>query len=242
MIAEANWSYEQVKDEGSHGTMAEFTDAFVDHHSTYAHMYLHSASYRTAIAEDRSHLERALRPGGIGYRFVPLVVSWPRQAEPGGMLRLEQSWVNRNTSWCSAPFRLKLCLLDRDGSEVFSGIDPGFDPRPWVQGRRYDVSSRFALPRDLEPGEYRLGLALVDESGTPRVRLGIEGGDEQLRYSMGDVSIVPPGEREDVVQRDRSTRPRIPQPGIRPSGDARRPGADRVWTLDERRQYGPPEL
>jgi len=191
MIAEANWSYEQVKKEGTHGTMPEFVDAFIRYHSAYAHMYLHSASYRQAVAEDCGELERALKPGGIGYRFVLTSAAWESRRKPGQTLTLRQQWVNRNCSWCAHPYRLKLYLLDAGGNAVWSDVDKQFDPRAWLSGTTYSVETSCHLPDDLKPGRYELRLAMVDEAGSPRVRLAVSGVDALLRYSLGLLTIEP---------------------------------------------------
>jgi hypothetical protein len=49
------------------------------------------------------------------------------------------------------------------------------------------VESVFSLPDKLKPGTYQLRLALVDETGNPQVRLGIDGADTLLRYRLGSV-------------------------------------------------------
>jgi len=187
MIAEANWSYEQVKKEKTHGTMPEFEDTFIRYHSMFAHMYMHSTSYKQAVVEDRDQVQRALKPGGIGYRFALTSASWESARLPGQTLTLRQEWVNHNVSWCVYPYRLKLYLLDSDGRDTWSEIDKSFDPRSWLSGTTYPVESVFSLPDKLKPGTYQLRLALVDETGNPQVRLGIDGADTLLRYRLGSV-------------------------------------------------------
>jgi hypothetical protein len=76
------------------------------------------------------------------------------------------------------------------GRTAFAGTDERFDPRPWVAGETYPVTSTFRLPGDLLAGRYTVRIALVDESGEPRVRLGIAGADAQLRYPLGTVQIA----------------------------------------------------
>ncbi|MGA2033337.1 MAG: DUF4832 domain-containing protein [Thermoguttaceae bacterium] len=193
LVAEANWSYEQVKWDKTHGTMAEHVDAYVKWHSAHAHMYMHADSYRQAIKEDWAEVERALRPGGIGYRFLVTSASWESTRAPGQTLTLRQQWINRNSSWCVYPYRLKLYLMDSGGKVAWSGIDEAFDPRPWVSGADYPVESGFRLPEDLKRGTYELCIALADASGTPRVRLAITGADELRRYRLGSVNIKPVG-------------------------------------------------
>ena len=189
MLAEANWSYEQVKRDKNHGTMPEFIDAFIKFHSTYTHMYLHADSYKQAMAQDRGEFERALRPGGVGYRFVLTAAEWETTRRPGQALTLHQQWVNRNASWCVYPFRLKVYLTKDNGQTAWSSVDRAFDPRGWIPETDYPAQSVFQLPNDLRPGTYHLRLAWVDDTATPRVRLGILGADEQLRYVIGDVKV-----------------------------------------------------
>ena len=181
---------EQVKKDKTHGSMSEHVDAFAKFHSTYAHLYMHADSYKQAMAEDRGEHERALKTGGIGYRFVLTLASWEPTRQPGQTLTLQQEWVNRNSSWCVYPYRLKLFLVGADGHEAWSGVDREFDPRSWVRGSTYPVSSQFRLAESLKPGNYDLQIALVDASGIPSVRLGNAGGDALKRYRLGSVTIA----------------------------------------------------
>ena len=190
LIAEANWSYEQIKLDKSHGSVAEHVDAYIKWHSAYAHMYMHGDSYRQAMAQDRAQFERGLQPGGFGYRFVLASASWESTRQPGQVLTLRQKWVNRNSSWCEYPYRLKLYLVDHGGKLAWAGIDEKFDPRDWVNGATYAYDSVFRLPEELTPGMFDLRIALVDESGKPSVRLGIDGADDVRRCHLGSVVIV----------------------------------------------------
>jgi len=193
LIAESNWSYDQVKDQGSHGSMKEHVDAFARWHSAFAHMYLHAASYRRAMREDRAEFERALKPGGVGYRLVPVTLTWRRSVAAGGVVVLRQEWVNRNSSFCPRRFPLRLELVGADGRAAFSAVDGDIHQEGWIAGPVYPVSSAFRLPEDLKPGAYDLRIALVDEQGQPRVKLGIEGADSESRYRLGTLRITPPG-------------------------------------------------
>ena len=59
----------------------------------------------------------------------------------------------------------------------------------WVSGMSYPVISVFHLPKALEPGTYYINIALVDEAGKPRIKLGIAGGDAKGRYRLGAARI-----------------------------------------------------
>ena len=151
---------------------------------------MHADSYKQAMAEDRAAHERALKPGGIGYRFVLTSASWESSLRPGETLTLRQEWANRNASWCVYPYRLKLYLLDANGNTAWSAVDNRFDLRPWLGDNIYEVTSSLAVPARVKPGNYDLRIAVVDEGGEPRVRLGIAGVDGQLRYSLGTLTIT----------------------------------------------------
>jgi len=71
------------------------------------------------------------------------------------------------------------------GQDTWSGVDRGFDPRSWLRDSTYPVQSQFRLPKG-----YDLRIALVDESGTARVRLGNAGGDARKRYRLGSLTIA----------------------------------------------------
>lgn len=190
LIGEGDWSYEQMKKDKTHGSMAEHVNAFVRFHSAYAHLYMHAASYRQAMAEDRGEFERALRPKGIGYRFVLTAAAWEAKRSPGQTLTLRQEWLNRNASWCVYPYRLKLFLMDSGGEVAWSEVNQTFDSRSWLGGAVFPGQSAFRLPLALKPGDYDLRIALADETGKPQVRLGIEGADPVLRYGLGSVGIA----------------------------------------------------
>ena len=72
---------------------------------------------------------------------------------------------------------------------MWSKVNPTFDPRAWLPGSTYSIASAFQLSKDFKPGSYELRMALVDESEIPKVRLGNEGVDAQLRYRLGEVVI-----------------------------------------------------
>ena len=190
--AEGNWSYTEVKDEGTHGTLNENLDVMTDWHSTYAHLYMDADSYKRAMKEDRETFERGLRKGGLGYRLVLTEVSWDLSLRPGDLLVLRQEWVNRNCARLYIRHALKVYLTDFDGEEKYSEVDDGFDSTSWTAGETYHVNSVFHLLKGLLPGDYDVRLALVGEDGRPRIKLGITGEDSEGRYRLGTLRILAP--------------------------------------------------
>ncbi len=192
MWAEADWSYTDVKNHGTHGTLEENLEVMLELHSNYAHFYMDAESYKRAMREDRKTFERGLRSGGLGYRLVLTSASWREEVPAGHLFLLKQSWVNQNVGRLYKRFPLKLYLTDSQGNEKFSEEDRGFDETSWVQGKTYSFTSVFHLPKELPPGDYDLHVALVNEKGNPRIKLAIQGGDTKGKYKLGTIRILPP--------------------------------------------------
>lgn len=192
MLAESNWSYTDLKNHRRHGSLDEYLDVFREWHSTYAHYYMDSGSYKRAMKEDRRHFEQGLESGGIGYRFVLTRVSWSEQVPAGHLFVVRHQWVNRNAGLLYQQHPLKIYLTDSEGNEKYSQVDRAFDQAGWEAGQVYRVVSVFRLPKTLQPGLYDVRVAMVDASGTPRIRLAIEGADSQGRYRLGTIRVVSP--------------------------------------------------
>jgi len=192
VIAEGNWSYDDMKDQKTHGTVAENLDVALEWHSNWEHFYIGSDAYPRAMREDREPWERGLKAGGLGYRLVPTSLGWPESVPAGNLLVLRQTWVNRNVGRLYVRHPLKLYLTDSQGKEVFSEDDDSVDESAWVQGEPVSLLSVFHLKKDLAPGTYDVRIALVDRQGKPHIRLPIEGEDDQMRYRVGEIQIVPP--------------------------------------------------
>ena len=192
IIAEGNWSYDDLKDQKIHGTVAENLDVGLEWHSNFEHFYIGSDSYPRAMREDHAAWERGLGSGGLGYRLVPLSLGWPESVPAGNLLVFRQKWVNRNAGRLYVKHPLKLFLIDSEGKEKFSEVDTSFDESSWVQGETHALLSVFHLPKDLAPGNYEIRIALVDAAGKPRIRLPIQGEDSEKRYAVGEIQIAAP--------------------------------------------------
>jgi hypothetical protein len=192
MWAEADWSYTDVKNQGTHGTFDENMDLMLAWHSNWAHFYMDADSYKRAMREDRDAHVRGLESGGLGFRLVPTRVSWPEELPAGDLFLMRETWVNQNTGRLYQRHPLKLYLTDVQGNVKFSEVDRGFDETHWVRGETYPVISIFHLPKDLSPGEYDVRIALVDDQGKPQIALAIQGSDLERRYKLGTIRILAP--------------------------------------------------
>jgi Domain of unknown function (DUF4832) len=192
IIAEGDWNYDDMMNQKIHGTLDENLDVALTWHANFTHYYFVPNTYQRVMREQHGVIERGLEAGGLGYRLVPTSLGWPSEIPAGNLLVFRQSWVNRNVGRLYEHYPLKLYLTDAEGNEKFSEVDTSFDERSWVEGKMYSLISVFHLPKTLAAGLYDVRIALVDGKGTPGIRLGIEGGDNQTRYKVGEIRILPP--------------------------------------------------
>jgi len=192
IIAEGNWSYDDLMDQKTHGTFGENLSVALNWHANFFHLYFDSGSYKRVVREQPEVIDRGLKPGGLGYRLVPVSLSWRPDVPAGDLLVFGQTWVNRNVGRLYVLHPLKLYLTDVNGAVKFSEVDTGFDETTWIKGKRYALASVFHIPKNLAPGIYDVRIALVDGNGTPRLHLGIAGEDSELRYRVGRIRITSP--------------------------------------------------
>jgi hypothetical protein len=185
------WSYEEIKNDGTHGTLAEHLSAILMYHTNFFHYYLDSPNYRRMMRDDPATIEEGLRSGGLGYRLAISSASWPAELPAGHLLVINQTWVNRNVGRLYVRHPLKIYLTEPDGKERFSEVDVNIDESLWLKGESYPHLSVTHLPATLPPGEYDLRMALVGPDGKPRIALGIQGVDAEKRYKLGTLHVLP---------------------------------------------------
>jgi hypothetical protein len=186
------YSYDELKRQDSHGTMDETLRVLEEYHLNFYHFYWDGADYQQTMREDRASVERGLKSGGVGYRLVLTSANWRQELRAGELFLLEQNWANRNVGRLYVDHPLKLYLTDAQGKEKYSELDFNLDETEWVKGESYSHISVFHLPPSLAPGEYDVRIAVVDESGKPRISLAVQGVDSEKRYRIGTVRVLPP--------------------------------------------------
>lgn len=139
-----------------------------------------------------------------GYRLVPESVTYPSAAGSGDTFTLSQVWAQKGCATVYDKYSLKAYLLSDTGEEYVLGTDEAFDARGWVKKegteyKKYSVSSQFSVPQ-IDPGWYKLMIALVDDTGEPAVNLAVAGKDTDGahygKYGLGYVAVnAPKGER-----------------------------------------------
>lgn len=123
----------------------------------------------------------------MGYRFVLRSFSYPKKAELNGPLPFLSWWENKGVAPCYKDFTLALRLVSDQQSFVLPTDAP---VREWLPGDNISDQTLF-LPEEMEEGFYDLQVAVVDRlKFEPRVKLAIEGRQEDGWYQLGKIELV----------------------------------------------------
>ncbi len=122
----------------------------------------------------------------IGYRFILRKLDYPSVVRPGEMMPVNMWWLNAGVSPVYYPYTLALRLASE---KVRVLIPTPADVRQWLPGDALFESSLY-VPESLEPGGYRLGVALLDpRTGLPAIRLAIKGRLSDGWYDLGEIQV-----------------------------------------------------
>jgi hypothetical protein len=102
----------------------------------------------------------------LGYRLVLKEATLPQTIKPGGTLSLNIRLSNEGFAAMYNPRPLYIVLLG--GGKRFEAPVTSIDPRRWTAGQEHTVNVSLALPANIPPGTYLLGLWLPDASGSLR--------------------------------------------------------------------------
>ncbi len=153
------------------------------------------AGYRQAPVEVQAKLADVARR--LGYRFVVAKVEHRAQVKVvpgrGSRVGVATTWRNDGLASCPGSFALQWSLLDTAGRELSSALV--YPPTPttrWAPGgAEVALTAMLRVPADTAPGDYRLAVTMLDPASGRTIRLGIGGRDEQGRYLLSTVKLVP---------------------------------------------------
>lgn len=167
-------------------------EAWVEHgfdvHAIFQYaLDLHGSVLHNGVGVPDGHqdeIEEFVRK--LGYRFVLRELTHPAVVETAGPLRIAMRWENVGVAPCYEDYRLAL----RIGSGATAVVLPAAtDVCSWLPGPR-EVSASLTLPSSLAAGEHPVAVAVLDASGSPVVRLAIEGRAADGWYPLSAVRVV----------------------------------------------------
>jgi hypothetical protein len=152
----------------------------------------------TILADHRDVIQRMNRR--MGYRILPVEVSWPDRISADEPFRVRTVWQNAGVAPCAVESYPCLLLKRRsDGAVAAVLADEGFDlrevpPGPPGEAPRVVREARFVLPPRIETGAYRVFISAGRRDGTPLLRLPLQGADGEGHYELGSAEVVRAGE------------------------------------------------
>ena len=123
----------------------------------------------------------------MGYRFVLRRFSYPLEIKKNGKLTFTSWWENKGVAPCYKDFAFAI-RLKNDKDECV--LTTHADIRKWLPGD--NVYDHFVfIPSDMKPGTYNLQVGIIDAvKGTPKIKLAIEGRDNDGWYTLGKTEII----------------------------------------------------
>ncbi len=124
----------------------------------------------------------------MGYRFILRNFKYPDKVQVNGKLNFESWWENTGVAPCyNRNYKLALRLKNVE-SDIILLTDA--DITRWLPGDAIFNNGIF-IPHEFSPGKYKLQLSIVDQQlRVPRIKLAIEGIDNEGWYTLGNIEIV----------------------------------------------------
>lgn len=124
----------------------------------------------------------------MGYRFILRKFTYPAEVMPQGQFPITTWWENKGVAPIYKDYKLALRLTNDINTLV---LGTSADIRNWMPGDAIFEESLY-IPSDMPTGEYQLEIAIVDPVAyQPRVKLAIEGVNEEGWYLMGNITVSP---------------------------------------------------
>lgn len=125
----------------------------------------------------------------LGYRFVLNHMTYPSSINIGETLAYTMSWENKGVAPIYQPFSLAVRLVSKSDKKEILVIKTEDDITQWMPGIT-TLNSSIELPNSIASGAYELQLGIIsNETKAPRVRLAIEGVNDEGWYSIGRLLI-----------------------------------------------------
>ena len=122
----------------------------------------------------------------IGYRFALRHMLLPINAEPGKQISVD---VFADNVGCAPIYRpYKLALRFKQGSKSYV-VRFNEDIRKWLPGHVF-FRETLGVPQELQGGEVKVALGIVDDTDTPRVWFAIDGKTEDGWHPLTSMDVV----------------------------------------------------
>jgi hypothetical protein len=123
----------------------------------------------------------------MGYRLMPIKVSYPAIVVPGKALKLDMEWVNRAVGRAMQPFQITFQLGDETGKILNKSGLVTFDCTRWIEGQTYSFRPKVAF-RAVRPGKYTLFFSIHTQTGRI-IAVPLKDRNETGSYRLGPIEV-----------------------------------------------------
>lgn len=122
----------------------------------------------------------------IGYRFAVRHMLLPIDVQPGKQISVDVFADNVGCAPIYRPYRLALRLMQGKNAYVVRFAE---DIRKWLPGHVF-FREALSLPQQLQAGEVKVALGIVDDTDTPRVWFAIDGKTDNGWHPLTSMQVV----------------------------------------------------
>ncbi|HUU27673.1 MAG TPA: DUF4832 domain-containing protein [archaeon] len=124
----------------------------------------------------------------MGYRFVLKRLAHQSRITAGGEMRLSTDWENKGVAPCYLNYPLAVEFRSAKDSTSWV-VETEKDITAWLPGP-VNLEITITVPQDIPPGEYELGLGMLDpHSGKPAIKLAVKGRGPDGWYRLSRVKV-----------------------------------------------------
>jgi len=124
----------------------------------------------------------------MGYRLVPVELSWPARIRSSHPFTLRTRWVNRGAGRAVADFALEVTVKDAAGAVLFNHDAGKLDTSRWIEGGSFDATHEIPAS-GIGGGEYLLFVALRDPRTNRTIQLPLDR-EESGAYRIGKIAVT----------------------------------------------------
>ena len=126
----------------------------------------------------------------MGYRFKVEKALYPESVKAGKPVHVLTTLSNSGVGKLTKDgYNFRLMLLDSNGKVKQAFDNKDYDLRILINGEIMNIYSDFDIDASLADGEYTLACAIVDQDGSPAIRLGQAGNYDQKVYPLGKINV-----------------------------------------------------
>jgi Domain of unknown function (DUF4832)/Beta-galactosidase len=123
----------------------------------------------------------------MGYRLMPVKVSYPAALVPGKAFDVEMDWVNRGVGRAIQPFQMTFQVVGESGKVLDQSETLAFDCTRWVEGQTNTFRPKISFP-SVSAGKYTLSFAIHTAAGEV-ITLPLEERNQRGPYTLGTIVV-----------------------------------------------------